>query len=97
MDRGLKEKNQKHLTKKTKVEVEEELEDENVDYGFGNLTGMPFEDDVVTGVYPVCAPFSTIENYKYKVKLIPGTMKRGKIMQVANQMFVAQTGATLVR
>ena len=97
MDRGLQEKNQKHLTKKTKVEVEEELEDENVDYGFSNLTGMPFEDDVVTGVYPVCAPFSTIENYKYKVKLIPGTMKRGKIMQVANQMFVAQTGATLVR
>merc|ERR550525_164729 len=43
-----------------------------------SLTGLPHEDDELLFVVPVCAPYSTLTNYKYKVKLTPGTGKRGK-------------------
>lgn len=43
-----------------------------------SLTGCPVTDDVLLFVVPVCAPYSAMANYKYKVKMIPGTNKRGK-------------------
>ena len=37
-----------------------------------SLTGTPHEDDELLFVVPVCAPYSNLTNYKYKVKLTPG-------------------------
>lgn len=48
-----------------------------------SLTGQPLEDDIITFAIPVCAPYSTLKNYKYKVKLVPGTQRRGKAGQQA--------------
>lgn len=42
------------------------------------LTGCPFQDDVLLYAVPVCAPYSVLQKYKYKVKLTPGTTKKGK-------------------
>ncbi len=36
------------------------------------LTGLPRPDDVLLFAVPVCAPYSTLQSYKLKVKLIPG-------------------------
>jgi hypothetical protein len=36
------------------------------------LTGSPLEEDVLLYVVPVCAPYSVMNNFKYKVKLTPG-------------------------
>lgn len=45
------------------------------------LTGLPTTEDTILYALPFCAPFSALQNYKYKAKLIPGTQKRGKSKQ----------------
>lgn len=42
------------------------------------LTGLPTPEDTLLYAVPFCAPFSAVQKYKYKAKLIPGTQKRGK-------------------
>ncbi|CAF4811782.1 unnamed protein product, partial [Rotaria socialis] len=43
------------------------------------LTGQPVADDPLTNVIGVCAPWVTLNNYKYKVKVLPGGLgKKGK-------------------
>lgn len=53
------------------------------------LTGIPFPEDELLFAIPVVAPYSTILNFKYKVKLTPGTGKRGKACKTAIAMFLA--------
>lgn len=38
---------------------------------------------------PFCGPYSALSNFKYKVKLTPGPMKRGKAVKSAMQAFCA--------
>lgn len=51
------------------------------------LTGQPAEDDAILHCIPVCAPWITLQKYKYKIKLIPGSSKRGKAAKVAVDAF----------
>jgi len=53
-----------------------------------SLTGVPVDEDELLFAVPVCAPYNTLINYKYKVKLTPGTGKRGKACKTALSMFV---------
>uniref|UniRef100_A0A8D0L2F3 Ribosome quality control complex subunit NEMF n=1 Tax=Sphenodon punctatus TaxID=8508 RepID=A0A8D0L2F3_SPHPU len=43
-----------------------------------SLTGQPHGEDILLFAIPICAPYTTMTNYKYKVKLTPGTQKKGK-------------------
>ncbi|CAH2244834.1 jg23045 [Pararge aegeria aegeria] len=52
------------------------------------LTGSPFPEDELLFAVPVVAPYSSLHNYKYKVKLTPGTNKRGKAAKTAVQVFL---------
>ncbi|XP_062502377.1 ribosome quality control complex subunit NEMF-like isoform X2 [Corticium candelabrum] len=80
-----------------KQEVEDEIDDENeqqeaadkdgMDY-LNSLTGCPLEDDILLFAIPVCAPYSVLTNYKYKVKLTPGPGKRGKAARTALHTFI---------
>lgn len=54
-----------------------------------SLTGIPHEEDELLFAVPVCAPYSTLSNYKFKVKLTPGTNKRGKACKTSLAMFMA--------
>merc|ERR1712225_213999 len=45
------------------------------------LVGMPFRGDEILEAIPVCAPWAAMGNYKYKVKLLPGTQKKGKAIR----------------
>ncbi|MCI4382891.1 hypothetical protein PGIGA_G00019920 [Pangasianodon gigas] len=47
------------------------------------LTGQPHPDDVLLFAVPVCAPYTALSNYKHKVKLTPGTQKKGKAARTA--------------
>ncbi|XP_053365536.1 ribosome quality control complex subunit NEMF-like [Clarias gariepinus] len=47
------------------------------------LTGQPHPDDVLLFAVPVCAPYTALSSYKYKVKLTPGTQKKGKAARTA--------------
>merc|ERR1712192_117792 len=53
------------------------------------LTGLPITEDELLFAVPVVAPYSTVLQYKYKVKLTPGTGKRGKACKTALAMFLA--------
>lgn len=58
------------------------------------LTGQPIENDILLNAIPVCAPYSTMQSYKYKVKVTPGTGKRGKAAKSAIQMFLQAKEST---
>lgn len=82
-----KEFEKKNYHKILKVGQEEEKVSE--DY-FDLLTSMPIEEDSILEVMSVCAPFMTLLKYKYKVKLVPGTLKRGKVLKLVLDIFKNQ-------
>ncbi|CAN1281772.1 Ribosome quality control complex subunit NEMF [Linum perenne] len=51
-------------------EEKEKLND--VDY----LTGIPLPTDILLYAVPVCGPYTALQSYKYRVKIIPGSAKR---------------------
>eukprot|EP00058_Branchiostoma_floridae_P011333 XP_002596821.1 hypothetical protein BRAFLDRAFT_130588 [Branchiostoma floridae] len=51
------------------------------------LTGCPHPEDILLFAIPVCAPYSAMNNFKYKVKLVPGSNKKGKVAKTALGMF----------
>jgi len=53
----------------------------------GKLTGKPNSDDLVLYALPVCAPYHTLRNYSYRVKLTPGSQRRGKASKQCIEMF----------
>ncbi|KAK1793434.1 hypothetical protein P4O66_011812 [Electrophorus voltai] len=66
----------------------DDLEQENAGAEEGenlldSLTGQPYLDDVLLFAVPVCAPYTALSNYKHKVKLTPGTQKKGKAARTA--------------
>ncbi|XP_058799721.1 ribosome quality control complex subunit NEMF homolog isoform X2 [Phymastichus coffea] len=52
------------------------------------LTGKPVAEDELLFAVPVVAPYSTLQSYKFKVKLTPGTGKRGKAAKTAVTVFL---------
>ncbi|CAD6225880.1 GSCOCG00005772001-RA-CDS [Cotesia congregata] len=58
------------------------------------FTGKPVDEDELLFAVPVIAPYSTVVNYKYKIKLMPGTGKRGKAAKTAVAMFLKDKAAT---
>lgn len=64
---------------------EEEREKLNdVDY----LTGNPLPNDILLYAVPVCGPYNAVQSYKYRVKLVPGTVKRGKGTSLMLSLFL---------
>ncbi|EED86484.1 signal peptidase [Thalassiosira pseudonana CCMP1335] len=52
------------------------------------LTGKPSPDDVLLCAIPVCAPYQVLNQYKYRVKLTPGSVKRGKASKQCVELFL---------
>lgn len=69
-------------------EEKEKLND--VDY----LTGVPLPNDILLYAIPVCGPYNALQSYKYRVKVIPGTAKRGKAAKTAMNLFGHMPEAT---
>ncbi|XP_065078533.1 ribosome quality control complex subunit NEMF homolog [Ochlerotatus camptorhynchus] len=59
-----------------------------------SLTGQPMEEDELLFAIPVIAPYQSLHNYKFKVKLTPGTGKRGKASKTALQIFLKDKQCT---
>nr|XP_023684122.1 nuclear export mediator factor NEMF isoform X1 [Paramormyrops kingsleyae] len=53
-----------------------------------SLSGQPHPEDVLLFAVPVCAPYTALTNYKHKVKLTPGTQKKGKAAQASLSSFM---------
>ncbi|XP_020701212.1 nuclear export mediator factor NEMF isoform X2 [Dendrobium catenatum] len=62
-------------------EEKEKLND--LDY----LTGTPLSNDILLYAVPVCAPYTALQSYKYRVKITPGSAKKGKAAKGAMNLF----------
>uniref|UniRef100_A0A8C9VER4 Ribosome quality control complex subunit NEMF n=1 Tax=Scleropages formosus TaxID=113540 RepID=A0A8C9VER4_SCLFO len=69
----------------------EELDGETL---LASLTGQPHPEDVLLFAVPVCAPYTALTSYKYKVKLTPGTQKKGKAARTAVLSFMRAKEST---
>jgi hypothetical protein len=45
------------------------------------LIGRPLPGDELLAVLPVCAPWTALATYKYKTKIQPGAVKKGKAIK----------------
>lgn len=58
------------------------------------LTGNPLPSDILLYAVPVCAPYNALQAYKYRVKITPGTAKKGKAAKTAMSLFLHTADAT---
>ena len=58
------------------VNADEDAVDDTTE--LNKLTGKPQPEDVILCAVPICAPYQTLSQFAYRVKLTPGNMKRGK-------------------
>ncbi|XP_023782993.1 nuclear export mediator factor NEMF [Cyanistes caeruleus] len=83
-------------------ELQEEKEDQDQEQPgledsealLDSLTGQPHPEDILLFAVPVCAPYTAMTNYKYKVKLTPGTQKKGKAAKIALHNFMQSKEAS---
>lgn len=61
------------------------------------LIGTPHPDDEILAAIPVCAPWAALGRYKYRVKLQPGAVKKGKAVKEIHGRWVAETTTGKVR
>lgn len=54
------------------------------------LVGTPHAEDEILAAIPVCAPWAALGRYKYRVKLHPGTTKKGKAVKEIHGRWVAE-------
>jgi hypothetical protein len=55
------------------------------------LIGRPRPEDEILAAIPICAPWAALGRYKYRVKLQPGTVKKGKAVKEILGRWVAET------
>jgi predicted ribosome quality control (RQC) complex YloA/Tae2 family protein len=72
----------------------EEIEAKGLGVNLAALTGMPKKEDILMYAVPVCAPYESLSSYKYKVKLTPGSLKKGKASKLALGVFLKHGEAT---
>eukprot|EP01047_Picozoa_sp_COSAG01_P029855 COSAG01_NODE_2062_length_8513_cov_8.566556_5_plen_174_part_00 len=61
-----------------------------------SLTAKPVAEDVVLHAVAMCAPWVALQSFKYKVKLTPGKMKKGKaVKQIRENMLRLKDGHPL--
>ncbi|KAG0482584.1 hypothetical protein HPP92_010668 [Vanilla planifolia] len=76
-----------------KIEIEEEgihelgVEEKEKLNELDYLTGNPVPNDVLLYAVPVCGPYNALQTYKYRVKITPGTAKKGKAARSAMNLF----------
>lgn len=58
------------------------------------LTGNPLPNDILLYAVPVCGPYNALQTYKYRVKITPGTAKKGKAAKMAMNLFTHTPEAT---
>jgi hypothetical protein len=49
---------------------------------------VPKPEDTLLYAIPMCGPYSVFGNWKYKMKLTPGTQKKGKAVKQAIEVFM---------
>jgi predicted ribosome quality control (RQC) complex YloA/Tae2 family protein len=85
-----------------KTHIQQILEDENI---LGeeemkalnetdSLTGTPLKEDTLLFCVPMCAPHIATTAYKYRIKLVPGNLKKGKAVNLITYTWLSMSEAT---
>jgi hypothetical protein len=53
------------------------------------LTGTPKPKDQILFAIPMLAPYSVVNTNKFKVKILPGTLKRGTAQKTIRSLFLS--------
>jgi len=83
----------KQLLKEENINVLEADEMANLSV-LDSLTAKPIPEDILHFAIPVCAPYSALQRYKYKVKLVPGNGKKGKAVKQVEALFLSLPDGT---
>ncbi|CCJ28738.1 unnamed protein product [Pneumocystis jirovecii] len=67
------------LQKKDNSKTSEDKKDYEIN--LDALVSFPLPDDILIDAIPICAPYSSMAKYKYKIKLQPGSTKKGKAVR----------------
>jgi len=86
---------EKTIDKKSVKTIEEEDDEESLPSFaelsiLDHLTACPEPTDVVTHAVAVAGPYSVLSSYRYRVKLLPGTLKRGAAARTALSYLLAE-------
>ena len=66
-------------------------EEESKSTSLDDLVGTPLAGDEIVEVIPVCAPWMALGRFKYKAKLQPGAVKKGKAVKEVLERFKADS------
>ena len=72
------------------LDMDDDVGDDTAE--LSKLTGKPTADDSISFAMPVFAPYHTLSQYSFRVKLTPGNMKRGKAAKAGIEMLLASAG-----
>ncbi|CAM9319563.1 unnamed protein product [Chrysoparadoxa australica] len=101
-DEGEKQLSRRERKLKEEEEVKNLLEEEGQDLDptvenaseLDRLTGKPLPSDILHHALAVCAPYNSLQGYKYRVKLTPGSQKKGKACKQCIEVFSRNKEAT---
>lgn len=85
-----------------KTQIQQILEDENIlgeeeMKALGetdSLTGNPLKEDTLLFCLPMCAPHIATTAYKYRIKLVPGNLKKGKAVNLITYTWLSMQEAS---
>lgn len=89
----LKEENIEMLSEDALQKMNEERS-KTLGINMRSFTASPKEGDVLLYAMCVCAPYDALTDYKYKVKVTPGNLKKGKAVKLAMEMIMTQRNMT---
>ncbi|KAK5972460.1 Nuclear export mediator factor NEMF [Trichostrongylus colubriformis] len=69
-------------------EKDEVLVTEDSEGLIAQLTSRPIEEDMLLYAVPMVGPYQALSNFKYKVKITPGTARKGKAGKAALELFL---------
>ena len=79
------------------VSIEDRLKADAERVSFINrIVGAPFKEDVVEYALPVCAPIAATNALKYRMKVTPGSQKKGKAAKLAMEILTRAPFASKV-
>lgn len=87
--------NEKDNEDENKASDEEALGEMNENDLIDSLTGHLSNEDEPVFAVPVCAPYTAMNKFKLKVKITPGSCKRGKAVKMALELFAQNKSLTL--
>ncbi|KAI9293032.1 hypothetical protein K502DRAFT_367084, partial [Neoconidiobolus thromboides FSU 785] len=84
----------KAMLEEENIVILDEDETENLQVYMDGLVGTLQEGEIPEFMIPVSAPLSALNKLKFKVKLQPGTMKKGQAAKLATNHFLATSECT---